>query len=344
MSGQEQPASYRLSQKSSKEQASTENNNDTDDDSSEQESMSPLDKWMQERKRALRRLAFKHRADIAVYSAEINRRHTDKLIGDVFDAPMTQNRNVILALQTDGGVPAAGYRLARILQRGYDELILLIFETNKSAGTLIALGADQILMGPFAELGPLDVQRRKEGEILLQSSVLDIQKSLYAINSYSLDFFANSLAQILRMGGNAITTERATNLASDIATDLLEPIASQIDPIRLGEDERKIEIARKYGSRLLPESRDDDIVYRLTDNYPSHGFVIDITEAEERFEEGVVSEIGEEERQFEECWPEVRGDVDRPIVFFQILNELVEQTPSDNANSRDGREQEVQSG
>ena len=35
----------------------------------------------------------------------------------------------------------------------------------KSAGTILALGADVIIMSQYAELGPIDVQLQKEDEV-----------------------------------------------------------------------------------------------------------------------------------------------------------------------------------
>lgn len=143
------------------------------------------------------------------------------------------------------------------------------------------------------------------------------------------------------MGGNAITTKRATDLASEMATGLLEPITSQIDPLRLGEDERKIEIARKYGKRLLPENRSEEIVLRFTDDYPSHGFVIDLTEAREIFGKDIVTSVGEEERSFENYWPSVRGELSEPFLDFHTLQSLTPIPPSSHAEATEQQQRQV---
>ncbi|MGS0536682.1 hypothetical protein [Pseudoalteromonas sp. SaAl2] len=65
-------------------------------------------------------------------------------------------------MNTFGGDPHAGYKMARLLQYEYKHLTVAIPEMCKSAGTLIAIAANEIIYGPLGELGPLDIQTRKK--------------------------------------------------------------------------------------------------------------------------------------------------------------------------------------
>src|SRR5690606_34826927 len=75
---------------------------------------------------------------------------------------------------------------------------------------------------------------------------------------------------------------------------VLQPLAAQIDPLRLGEIDRAVNVAFEYGIRLCNDRRR---VLRLIRNYPSHSFVIDYEEAYDWF--GNVREPTSTEKAFE---------------------------------------------
>jgi hypothetical protein len=87
------------------------------------------------------------------------------------------------------------------------------------------------------------------------------------------------LGVIVRSGGS-ITTRTAAEIASDLASQLLAPIAAQIDPLRLGEMQRSINVAHKYAALLGAR---EEMVEKLVNDYPSHGFVVDAKEAQTLF-------------------------------------------------------------
>ena len=74
----------------------------------------------------------------------------------IFDAsPM---KDLHLMLVTPGGDGEAAVRIVRSAQARCKELTVLIPAEAKSAGTILALGAHHILMGPTSDLGPIDPQ------------------------------------------------------------------------------------------------------------------------------------------------------------------------------------------
>ena len=83
-----------------------------------------------------------------------------------------KNKECVLFLTTQGGDPDAGYRIAKCLQNNYDIIRLVVSSYCKSAGTLIAIAANEIAFGDLGELGPLDVQVMKHDEFGAQASGL----------------------------------------------------------------------------------------------------------------------------------------------------------------------------
>ena len=109
--------------------------------------------------------------DIILISHSISR----ELHGSLSDliANGKQNDNCTVFLTTTGGDPDGGYRIARCLRHHYGHVRLVIPSLCKSAGTLLAVGADELAIGDRGELGPLDIQVRKASELEERSSGLD---------------------------------------------------------------------------------------------------------------------------------------------------------------------------
>ena len=63
-----------------------------------------------------------------------------------------------LVIATNGGTAAAARRLALLLHEYTDRLTVLVPHRARSAGTLLCLGAHELVLGPLAELSPLDPQ------------------------------------------------------------------------------------------------------------------------------------------------------------------------------------------
>lgn len=65
-------------------------------------------------------------------------------------------KKISLILHTNGGNTAAAWRLVNLLHTFCDQLEIIIPSKALSAGTLISLGADKIVMTKQAALGPID--------------------------------------------------------------------------------------------------------------------------------------------------------------------------------------------
>lgn len=63
-----------------------------------------------------------------------------------------------LMLETPGGDGEIAVRMARSMQARCRELTVIVPDRAKSAGTLLAMGAHRIIMGPTSDLGPVDPQ------------------------------------------------------------------------------------------------------------------------------------------------------------------------------------------
>jgi hypothetical protein len=68
------------------------------------------------------------------------------------------SKDLHLMLCSPGGDGETAIRLARMAQAASARLVVLVPESAKSAATILALGAHELLMGPTSDLGPIDPQ------------------------------------------------------------------------------------------------------------------------------------------------------------------------------------------
>jgi hypothetical protein len=218
--------------------------------------------------------------DVITYSGEINLRGYHSIC---LSLEQKKSEKAVLLISTPGGDPHAGFRIARALQHTYEGFDALIPGSCKSAGTLIVIGARKLYLDDMSELGPLDVQVKKSDEVIGRNSGLDILQAVNYLQSQAMNAFRGYLLELTRDAG--LSTRVASDIASKLTTGLYEPVFAQIDPMRLAEMQRAMEIAFAYGERLNEKSANLKLngLSRLVTGYPSHGFVIDRKEAKTIF-------------------------------------------------------------
>jgi Serine dehydrogenase proteinase len=200
-----------------------------------------------------------------------------------------RRKNVFLILVTEGGSADCAFRIARCLQELYETFTVVVPGWCKSAGTLLCVGAYDLIIGDLGELGPLDVQVAKLDELAQFSSGLTIDSAFRGLQSVAFQMFETFLLDTVAKSHGRITTKTAAELSANITVGLLAPVFQQMDPMKIGDDFRSTRIAEGYALRLDGHSRnlvhDDemDAIEALVRGYPSHGFVIDRTEAQSLF-------------------------------------------------------------
>jgi hypothetical protein len=194
-------------------------------------------------------------------------------------------KNVLLILVTWGGSPHFAYRLARLLQEHYEKFSMLVSGICKSAGSLVAMGASEIIFSDYGELGPLDIQMAKSDEPFTYESGLVLLSVLKMLETQSADLYSRIGIKVLRNTEGVITTKTAAEIAAQFVTQLYAPLLARVDLIHLGETARALQIAKEYGSRLREDGDNlaQEALDHLISDYPSHAFAIDKQEARKLF-------------------------------------------------------------
>ena len=68
-------------------------------------------------------------------------------------------------IETPGGDGAVAEDIVRLLRGKFDEVCFIVPGYAKSAGTIIVMSGDDILMGPTSALGPIDAQLLWQGKV-----------------------------------------------------------------------------------------------------------------------------------------------------------------------------------
>ena len=257
-------------------------------------------------------------ADVALYNGLIGRPYDEDFIDLIHDNK--QKENLLLILVTSGGDSHSAYKIARYLQESYDHITVFISGFCKSAGTLIAIGAHELVFSRHGELGPLDVQMAKQDEIWVSQSGLIINTALDAVQDKAFIAFEKFFLE-MKSSSRTITTRTASDISTKLVTGLFSKLYESIDPFHIGEAARAIAIATRYGTNLSEKSKnikEEDNLLKLITDYPDHGFVIDREEAKELFSN--VRNPNEHEQNFVDIF----GSLSRKSLYREPLQIHVE--------------------
>ncbi|NQX11879.1 ATP-dependent Clp protease proteolytic subunit [Microbacteriaceae bacterium VKM Ac-2855] len=104
-----------------------------------------------------------------------------------------------LLLSSPGGDGEVAVRLVRSMQARCSQLTIIVPDMAKSAGTIMCLGANQILMAPASDLGPVDPQFQHNGRLVgakeIQNAVARAEERV-AAEPASFPLYSGLLADV----------------------------------------------------------------------------------------------------------------------------------------------------
>jgi len=178
-------------------------------------------------------------------------------------------KRIDLFLYSRGGDVSVPWRIVSMIREFCDEFNVLVPYRAQSAATLLSIGADNIIMGKKAELGPIDPTLVKAtiGETAVPPQEIAVED----VNSF-LSF----------------VKERANINDQDAVANILSSLINQIGPLTLGSVNRQHHHIRLVARKLLTSRREkldeekiSTIVETLTEKIYSHGHAIGRREAKD---------------------------------------------------------------
>lgn len=193
-------------------------------------------------------------------------------------------KEIDVIIFSPGGDPDAAYLLGRELGRRFDEVTAFIPLYAKSGATLVCLAAHELVLSDVGELGPIDVQEHEAepGTFADYRSCLERFKALEALQRHAIETLDIAVQMLLQQQMNLMD---ACKVAVEFTGKLMDPLYAQVQPAKVAQSARYLEIAEQYAERLLrryrPEIRREQrviLIRALGRRYPSHSFILDLEE------------------------------------------------------------------
>jgi len=178
-------------------------------------------------------------------------------------------KKISLFIYTRGGDMVAPLRIVKLIRSYTQDFEVIIPYRAHSAGTLIALGANKILMGKLGELSPTDPSTMHPfNPANPQNPQQKLEISVEDINSYFL-----------------LAKEKA-GVKDEQMIEIYKQLGEKVHPLSLGNAYRAIRMARQIAEKLLRihiknEERIKKIVDAITSDICIHGYPITRDEAKD---------------------------------------------------------------
>jgi hypothetical protein len=183
-------------------------------------------------------------------------------------------KRIDLFLYTIGGDTLAAFGIARLLREFSDSIGVLIPLRCHSAGSLIALGANSIVMGKGATLSPIDPSIM--GPLNPVAEPAPGQRQVVPLSVESVAGYRDLVTQDWDIKGE------------EALTAAFRVLADRVHPLALGNVYRARQQIEELARNLLSEHRHDDdnvtrIVKTLTRGLGSHDYPLSRRQARELF-------------------------------------------------------------
>ena len=169
---------------------------------------------------------------------------------------------------SNGGDPIAALRIITMLRERFKHISVIVPYVAFSAATILALGADEIVMHPYSNLGPIDPQMSivKPGE---PSNVPPLQFSSEDIRNY-IEFVRSDVG---------ITDQVQLTTA-------FNSLVSEIGSIRIGSAKRVQQLSLSLSKKMLETHMEDKekaagISQALNSSFYHHGYAVGRKEAKD---------------------------------------------------------------
>jgi hypothetical protein len=176
-----------------------------------------------------------------------------------------KTKKIDLFLYSYGGAVDTPYKVVMLIREFCEEFSVIVPFSAKSAASMIVLGADEVVMGPISELGPIDPL---------------VKHPCYK------DFWIP--VQALRCCFEYIEEMIYNSSNPEVSEIIINSVLNKLDPWLIGDCEKALKASKQYAESLLSKYmlKDDkekikSVTHNLTNGYFSHGYPIGRQEAKE---------------------------------------------------------------
>jgi len=207
-------------------------------------------------------------------------------------------KHIDVLLYSTGGQTMAGWGLVNLIREYAARFSVLIPFKAHSTATLVALGADEIVMGPMAQLSPVDPTITSPFNPMAQNPAQPGQLQSLPISVEDVVSYLN------------LAREEADLKTSPGMIEVFKKLSDTVQPMALGSVYRAKEQIKLLAGKLLAFHMDssskkkeiDDIVKVMTKELYSHDYIIGRREAKKVIKLAVTDASDQLEKQIWACF------------------------------------------
>ena len=179
-----------------------------------------------------------------------------------------EKKEIDFLIISNGGDPIAAMRIIGLLRERFSKVSVLLPYVAYSAATILSLGADEIVMHPYSNLGPVDPQLAVSHKSP-DGKTENLQFGSEDIVNY-IDFIKSDVG----------ISDQQYLLAS------IKPLIDQVGSLSIGNAKRGQRLSLSLSERMLSSHIDDPskvstIAKALNSSYYHHGYAVGRKEAKE---------------------------------------------------------------
>lgn len=169
---------------------------------------------------------------------------------------------------SNGGDPITALRIISLLRERFEKVFVLLPYVAYSAATILSLGADEIIMHPYSNLGPVDPQ-------------LTVVKRSDNGQTSPLQFSSEDIRNYIEFAKNDVGITDQEHL-----TAAFNALAKEVGPLQIGYAKRGQQLSLSSSAKMLETHMADknkaaSIAKMLNTSYYHHGYAVGRSEAKE---------------------------------------------------------------
>ena len=227
------------------------------------------------RKELLKKISERRNRQIITYVTSIRPNMSCNMAGDAIIPVIEQIeliseeiKEVDFLIISNGGDPITALRIMSLLRERFDKISVLLPYVAYSAATILALGADEIVMHPYSNLGPVDPQ-------------LTVSHNNEKGVRENMQFSSEDLRNYVEFIKNDVGITDQQHLVSAV-----QPLLKDVGTLPIGTAKRSQQLSLTLSEKMLSWHFDDSakaksIARALNSSYYHHGYAVGRKEAQD---------------------------------------------------------------
>ena len=176
-----------------------------------------------------------------------------------------EDKRVDFLIISNGGDPISSLRIIGLLRERFNEVTVLLPYVAYSAATILSLGADEIVMHPFSNLGPVDPQ-------LIAPHITP------SGTKEKLEFSSEDIVNYIEFLKTDVNSNKKQLMSA------IQPLLEQVGALNIGSSKRSQRLSFSLSEKMLcshikSKKKVKEIAKDLNSSYYHHGYAVGRLEA-----------------------------------------------------------------